>query len=257
MKQYWIVYLTINIKNNKIYIGVHKTSDPNNFDGYLGCGVDIHDSNSIKNPKTHFQCAVKKYGFKNFRRFNLAVFDNENDAYNLEHKIVNIDFLKRTDVYNMDLGGRFTPKLNAKKVYMYDLNGNFEMEFQSRSDAARFLTGRQRPASAIAKAINCHQFYHGHQFSDVKLPCMKDFETLSKDRKKRVVNTIKDKYTSGIILNFTKPRKVGQYDMDGNLIKEWDSLRQCIKVGKFTNAQGVLNGQRSHCKGFVFKYIEE
>lgn len=37
----YIVYLTRNVKNNKIYIGVHKTENPDIFDGYIGCGVNI------------------------------------------------------------------------------------------------------------------------------------------------------------------------------------------------------------------------
>ena len=34
----YIVYQTINVVNNKVYIGVHKTETPYIFDGYLGCG---------------------------------------------------------------------------------------------------------------------------------------------------------------------------------------------------------------------------
>lgn len=42
----YIVYLTKNLKSkingtNKIYIGVHKTENPEIFDGYIGCGVYI------------------------------------------------------------------------------------------------------------------------------------------------------------------------------------------------------------------------
>lgn len=32
----WIVYCTTCTINNKIYIGVHKTVNPEVFDGYLG-----------------------------------------------------------------------------------------------------------------------------------------------------------------------------------------------------------------------------
>lgn len=35
----YLVYLTHCISNNKIYVGVHETVDPNVFDGYLGNGV--------------------------------------------------------------------------------------------------------------------------------------------------------------------------------------------------------------------------
>ena len=38
----YIVYKTTNLINNYIYIGVHKTQDPNIFDSYIGCGVYIN-----------------------------------------------------------------------------------------------------------------------------------------------------------------------------------------------------------------------
>lgn len=50
----YIVYQTINVINNKIYIGVHKTKNPDIFDGYVGCGCSIHEPNMYNNPKTPF-----------------------------------------------------------------------------------------------------------------------------------------------------------------------------------------------------------
>ena len=35
----YIVYLTTNTANKKIYIGVHRTETPYDFDGYLGNGI--------------------------------------------------------------------------------------------------------------------------------------------------------------------------------------------------------------------------
>jgi hypothetical protein len=49
----YIVYQTVNTVNNKIYIGVHKTANLD-FDGYLGCGVNINLPVSYKHPKTNF-----------------------------------------------------------------------------------------------------------------------------------------------------------------------------------------------------------
>ena len=48
----YIVYLTTNKINNKIYIGVHKT-DPTQFDGYIGCGAYINKPNTYNKGKTH------------------------------------------------------------------------------------------------------------------------------------------------------------------------------------------------------------
>ena len=47
----YIVYKTINKVNNYIYIGVHKTADPEVFDGYIGCGVNIYKAASYDKAK--------------------------------------------------------------------------------------------------------------------------------------------------------------------------------------------------------------
>lgn len=48
----YIVYCTTCTKNGKIYIGVHKTENPEVFDGYIGNGLKI--GYSIKNTKNAF-----------------------------------------------------------------------------------------------------------------------------------------------------------------------------------------------------------
>ena len=83
----YIVYLTTNLKSEinghkKIYIGVHKTENPDIFDGYIGCGVYINQPSTYMYPKTPFQYAVKKYGTGAFIRTVLYEYDNEIEAYN-------------------------------------------------------------------------------------------------------------------------------------------------------------------------------
>ena len=46
----YIVYCTTNIVNNKIYVGVHETENPDIFDGYLGNDVWINRTDKIKHP---------------------------------------------------------------------------------------------------------------------------------------------------------------------------------------------------------------
>ena len=84
----FIVYQTINIVNNKIYVGVHGTQNPEIFDGYIGNGVNINYPSTYKNPKYPFQYAVNKYGTSNFRRTTLYIFDNEEEAYNKENRVM-------------------------------------------------------------------------------------------------------------------------------------------------------------------------
>ena len=70
----YILYITINLCNGKFYIGVHKTN-PDVFDGYIGNG--IYRENQAKNRKEPFCKAVLKYGYKNFQRTTIQIFDNK------------------------------------------------------------------------------------------------------------------------------------------------------------------------------------
>ena len=84
------VYLTTNLINNNIYVGVHRTKKL--MDDYIGSG-------------TRIKRAIKKYGVENFKKEIIAVFNNKEDMLRKEAEIVNSDFLKRGNVYNIDKGG--------------------------------------------------------------------------------------------------------------------------------------------------------
>lgn len=136
----YIVYETTNLVNNKIYIGLHKTIDPDIFDGYIGNGIYVTQPYTYEHARTAFQYAVKKYGPKNFRRKTLAIFDTLEEASDLEEKLVDENFLARSDVYNMvlgGLGGYFIS--NRLKVYQYDTQGNFIKEYESYAEAGMKL----------------------------------------------------------------------------------------------------------------------
>lgn len=132
----YIVYCTTCTINNKIYIGVHKTN-PEIFDGYIGNNVYCTRPSTYAYPKERFQYAVKKYGPKNFKRAIIAVFDNEEDAYNLEEIIVNKEFLARADVYNVALGGKSgNYNLTGKVIYQYSETGEYITEYKSIREAS-------------------------------------------------------------------------------------------------------------------------
>lgn len=140
----YIVYCTVNQKNSKIYIGVHRTQDPSIFDHYIGNGVYVNNSSTYSHPKTKFQHAVKKYGPKAFKRYIIKICDREEDAYMLEAEIVNKDFLTRPDVYNMVVGGIVGRSSTSIKIYSYNTDGSFAAEYESINFAAKMNSVHMR-----------------------------------------------------------------------------------------------------------------
>ena len=135
----YIIYLTKNLKStinglNKIYIGVHKTKDPEIFDGYIGCGVYIQQPNTYMYPKTPFQYAVKKYGTDAFERTILFIYDTEKEAYDKEKELV--DFIRASHTYNACLGGICNNLY--KPLYQFDLKGVLQKKWEYSKDAYDF-----------------------------------------------------------------------------------------------------------------------
>ena len=234
--------MTICLVNNKQYIGVHETLNPDKFDGYLGNGVYTFRSATYKKSKTPFQYAVNKYGIDNFKRITLHIYDTKEEAYEMEAKLVTDEYLKREDTYNIKLGGEGgCSEVLKVKVYMYDLEGNFVKEFETVTDAARYLNTNP---GYLPRSIKLGHQFHGYQFSYEKLPFMKKF-------KKKI-------YEGPRVGNKTNHKceniPIGKYDLNGNLIETFACLRDCRKAG-YPNAKKVLNGERMTCNGFTFKYL--
>lgn len=160
-----IVYITTNIKNNKIYIGIHDTETPENFDGYLGCGIDINHPSSINHPKTPFQYAVKKYGFNSFIRATISICNTREEAFQIERLLVNQEFIKREDTYNIELGGGSPPKGDLP-AYKYSLTGKFIAEYKNRREAAKSVGVSGGISAAIIYKTICGGFLWSNEKVD-------------------------------------------------------------------------------------------
>lgn len=102
--KYSFVYKTINKINNKEYTGVHSANVLS--DDYLGSGALLHR-------------AIKKYGKHNFQRIILKQFDSDIDAFKYEAEIVNEEYVKRKDTYNVTIGGANPPRRYGKDHHGY------------------------------------------------------------------------------------------------------------------------------------------
>lgn len=87
---FYYMYQIKNKINGKIYVGVHKTSNINDF--YMGSGKVI-------------TAAINKYGIENFEKIILENFNSSEEMFNREKEIVTDEFLLRDDVYNLRRGG--------------------------------------------------------------------------------------------------------------------------------------------------------
>lgn len=88
--KHYLVYLITNTVNGKIYVGKHETFDPD--DDYMGSG-------------TMLRKAQVKYGLDKFTKTILADFDEPWSMTNMEATIVDEEFVKRKDTYNVTTGG--------------------------------------------------------------------------------------------------------------------------------------------------------
>ena len=227
----WIVYCTTCIVNNKIYIGVHKTKTPDVFDGYIGGGWNINTQ--IKNPKTAYEYALKKYGYSSFVRQTLKVFSTENEAYLLEEYLVDLDFVKRRDTYNTRTGG-----LGGgiyKTFYQYDRNGFLIKTWNSREEILEYYN-LYHDVNRIHRAITYKYSAFDSYWSD----------------------QLYDKLDTSLYRSSTRST-IYYFDNEGNLLDSFNTARECADCLKmslhFVNE--AINAKKYIKNGFLTKFPDK
>ena len=131
----YTVYKIVNLTNEKYYIGVHKTSDPN--DSYYGSGVAIKK-------------AIKKYGKENFKKNILFITEHKHEAYEMEKQLT-VDY-KNPLSYNMKIGGTGGFDIDAcKRGYLKMIEKVSPSEAGKASMAKLSLEERKEKASYASR----------------------------------------------------------------------------------------------------------
>lgn len=89
-KLHYVIYKITNLLNGMIYIGQHTTT--NIDDDYMGSGKYI-----VR--------AIKKHGVENFKKEILFECSSQEELNAKERELVNDEFVKREDTYNLVMGG--------------------------------------------------------------------------------------------------------------------------------------------------------
>lgn len=225
----YIVYLTTNKINNKIYVGIHMTRNPDVFDGYLGGGADINLPRTYNKGKTQFHRAILKYGTSAFYRQTIREFDNLEDAKALEREIVNDEFIKREDTYNQSLGGRVPPRPD-KVVYQFSLDGELIKEWPSiKTITSSYDVNKDRITMCVKDKRSFDNYYWSYEDS---------------------INV--DEYR-------LSPRgHVLQYDLNGVLLNSFKSATEAaVKLDIPRNSIASAVYARTKCCGYYFLREDE
>ena len=228
----YIVYKTTNLVNGKMYVGVHRTN-PDIFDGYIGCGVSYRDK---KKNKKGFPKAVQKYGYENFKRETLFIYPDTKEghdaAYQKEAEIVTKEWVKSQNNYNLTIGGKFTVYETLKKeIAQYTIDGKFIRTWESIAEAQKKLG-----FTSIYNCVNGVSKYCGEYQWRVFTGNISDIDPIQ-----------------------TKEKTIYQFDLQGNLLKVWKSISEASKCfsnfnAAKTNISNALNQRTRQAFGYYWSF---
>jgi group I intron endonuclease len=141
-----IVYKVTNNENDKVYVGATTKS--------IGDRKKDHYKKSKKGKNYAFQNAITTYGIEAFKWEQIDTASNKNELAKKEKEYI-LEYNSKEGGYNSDEGGGI-----SKKVYKYDLEGNFIDGYKCLEDAGKVIGARKQEISrACIKEKKCKEFY--------------------------------------------------------------------------------------------------
>lgn len=217
-KNIMVVYLVTNKINGKKYIG----KDTNNRSNYMGSG-------------TYIKQAIQKYGKHNFEK-TILEYCNSKEELILKEEY----WLKKFDVEN-------NPEFYNKTNKSFGNSGQTEEGKKRISIAKKGWQPTEEQKTKMSENRKGHSMYT----DEWKQKISKSTQGIKKSEEYKEL--MKEKMEG----NTNRRKKVIQYDMEGNFIKEWDYvLEAAYSLGKKTGAAitEVCSGKRKSIYGYVWKY---
>jgi len=134
---YYTVYKTINLVNNKEYVGFHKINSLDDIVFEISSSGSIFEDGYLGSGKL-MKRALEKYGPLNMRQELLLVTTDKDEALELEKDIVNEKWVKCEDNYNLSIGGSVTILIGDKNGFFGKKHTKFTIDKMQESRNARY-----------------------------------------------------------------------------------------------------------------------
>jgi group I intron endonuclease len=219
------IYLITNILTEDTYVGKTYKSLKERFSG--------HVSSSKRNSKTHLHRAIRKYGKENF-------------------------IIEEIEKCEENLGSRemfWISKLMPK--YNQTLGGDGGMLGFKHSEETKNLLSKRRLGKCTGKENHFYGKTHTEEqkekWSKMRKgqpsPCGFSGKTHTQESKNKTSQSLKNNPN-------LKRIKVFQYDIEGNFLREFESITEAAKFVSTnpSNIKYTCEGKFNHCKGYKWSY---
>ena len=148
------------------------------------------------------------------------------------NKLTNSDYSGQGNIgRSRDIIDRVSAKI-SKKVYQFDLNGNYIQDFKSARDASRKLGIPHSYISRCCNGIYKHTGGFIYRYENIFVESI------------NTPNAIK--------------KSVAEIDANGNIVNVWKSIADCSRETKIDsgNISKVCNNKMKRIKNRIFKFID-
>ena len=197
-------------------------------------------STSIHNTRGNISCAVR--GIYNSSTGFKWVLDKQSYLENEEWKSVKIDGSEINNYFVSNLG-RFK---NSKGIIMQNYKPHHSGYIYVRVNKNKYSLHRLIATTFIDNLANKSSVNHidGNKMNN----CVTNLEWVT------IQENNQHNHNIGLIKRFT--RKIGQYNLDNILIKEFASIVEAKKQTNVTSIKEVLNNRQKTAGGFIWKYLD-